>query len=274
MSRPARQAREAGTAQELFQRQRTQHKKAKHPNRPSGATNPSRRSGTGGGAGSRRLSGPGERTRRKHECADERSVAAVRRAGRRTGHEEQGPAPPPGTRQKNQAAPQTTQHASEEPSSATNYPARVRRTKQRHKTTQHASEEPSSATNYPARVKETKQRRKPPGTRQRNQAAPQTTRHASEKQKRRTHESPAHGYGMNNAAGTHWQTAYSVMLPRSEPLFPVAAENTQQHQQIRKNVVQIQINRQRRRHIIRFTAIDDALQIHQQQGRENRDRHH
>ena len=247
MSRPARQAREAGTAQELFQRQRTQHKKAKHPNRPSGATNPSRRSGTGGGAGSRRLSGPGERTRRKHECADERSVAAVRRAGRRTGHEEQGPASPPGTRQKNQAAPQTTQHA---------------------------SEEPSSATNYPARVKETKQRRKPPGTRQRNQAAPQTTRHASEKQKRRTHESPAHGYGMNNAAGTHWQTAYSVMLPRSEPLFPVAAENTQQHQQIRKNVVQIQINRQRRRHIIRFTAIDDALQIHQQQGRENRDRHH
>ena len=34
--------------------------------------------------------------------------------------------------------------------------------------TRHASEEPSSATNYPARVKETKQRHKPPDTRQKN----------------------------------------------------------------------------------------------------------
>ena len=36
--------------------------------------------------------------------------AAVRRAGRRTGHEEQGPAPTPGTRQKNKQRRQTSRH--------------------------------------------------------------------------------------------------------------------------------------------------------------------
>ena len=139
MSRPARQAREAGTAQDLFQRHPLPQKKAKHPNRPGGAPNTNRCSGTGGGAGPRRLSGPGERTRRKHECADERSAAAVRRAGRRTGHEEQGPAPPPGTRQKNRPA---TRHAPNKLNNAANHPARVKEAKQRH-ITRHAPEEPS-----------------------------------------------------------------------------------------------------------------------------------
>ena len=144
MSRPARQAREAGTAQDLFQRHPLPQKKAKHPNRPGGAPNTNRCSVPGGGAGPRRLSGPGERTRRKHECADERSAAAVRRAGRRTGHEEQGPAPPPGTRQKNQATPRTPNN------------------RQKNKATLRIT---------PARAKQTKQRRKPPDTRQRSQAA-------------------------------------------------------------------------------------------------------
>ena len=151
----------------------------------------------------------------------------------------------PSTRQRNQAAPQTTRHASKELINVASHPAR------------HKNKTPSR---YQACVRKTTHRH--------------ITRHAPEKQKRRAHESPAHRPGMNNAARTPWQAAYGGMLPRVEPLFPVSAENTQQHQQIRKDVVQIQINRQRRRHIIRFTAIDDALQIHQQQGRENRDRHH
>jgi len=145
MSRPARQAREAGTAQDLFQRQRTQQKKAKHADRPRGASNTIQRSGTGGGAGPRRLSGPGEAVAKVGRMAGRAS--RCRSPARRAPDRPRGARPGPATRS-----------APEEQSSATNHPFRVKETKQRHNS---------------ARARRTKQRHKPPSTRQRNQAAPQ-----------------------------------------------------------------------------------------------------
>jgi len=145
MSRPARQAREGGTAQELFQPYQQPQKKAKHADRPRGASNTIQRSGTGGGAGPRRLSGPGEAVAKVGRMAGRAS--RCRSPARRAPDRPRGARPGPATR-----------HAPEEQSNATNHLVRVKETKQRHN---------------PFRARRTKQRHKPPSTRQRNQAAPQ-----------------------------------------------------------------------------------------------------
>jgi len=153
MSRPARQAREAGPAQDLFQQHQLAQKQAKHPTRPNDATSTNQRSVPGGGAGSRRLSGPDERTRREPGWADERSAVAVRRAGRRTGHEEQGPAPPPGTHHKYKRC-QEHRHASTERKYATI--AQLRSTNPTAATTSRpASMNQTNATSVPARARRT-----------------------------------------------------------------------------------------------------------------------
>ena len=119
MSRPARQAREAGTAQEVFQQQLLLQQKAKHASRASGATNPSGRSGPGGGGRARRRAG-----------RSEPSAKAARRGerARRCGFGAQGAEPGP----RSKAGPRR--------------PARVSRTGQRHSCKRPKSAEPSSAT--------------------------------------------------------------------------------------------------------------------------------
>src|SRR5690606_26304168 len=73
----------------------TPQKQAKHPNRPSNATNTQHRSTPGGGSRTRRISGLSEQKLRKHEYANER---AQRCSARRAPNQTQRARPAPATR--------------------------------------------------------------------------------------------------------------------------------------------------------------------------------
>ena len=99
MSWPARQAREAGTAQEFFQPYQHLRKRPSTQTVPAALRTQFNAACRVAGLGRSDFRGRASGTRREPEWADERSAAAVRRAGRRIGNEEQDPAPTPGTRQ-------------------------------------------------------------------------------------------------------------------------------------------------------------------------------